>query len=72
MFRIKIKRHSDKVFHDIVEIEDQDKAHYEYCKLMDCDIFYCSLNKVVDGKEQNIASFCKSEFAEPRKGNGNV
>jgi hypothetical protein len=63
MYRIKLKNSSKKEYDEILEFEDKDKAQFEYWNRMKGNYFYGSLNKVVNNKEENWASFCKSEFA---------
>jgi hypothetical protein len=63
MYRIKLKKTSKNEFDKIIEIEEEGKAKRTYWGYMKEDYFFGSYNRVINGKEQNIASFCKSEFA---------
>lgn len=63
MYRIKLKKNSTRNFDETIDIEQEDKAHYTYWQYMKKDYYFGSLSKVINNKEENIASFCKSEFA---------
>ena len=64
MFRIKLKKHSTREFDETIDFENENKAHYEYWQYMKKNYYFGSLSKVVDNKEENMASFCKSQFAK--------
>jgi hypothetical protein len=62
--KLPVTVYNDPVKEDkIIEIEEEGKAKRTYWGYMKEDYFFGSYNRVINGKEQNIASFCKSEFA---------
>ena len=63
MYRIKLKRSSKNEFDEVIEVEGEMKALRKYCDFRKEEYFFGSLVKVVEGKEQNFASFCNSKFA---------
>jgi hypothetical protein len=63
MFRVKLKWNSTKDFDVIISKKEKETAQHEYWKHMKGDYFFGALVEVNDGKEKNLASFCKSEFA---------
>jgi hypothetical protein len=63
VYRIKLKRKSTKEYDEINVFFSKDMAQHKYYKFMKEKYFYCGLYEVVNGKENNLASFCKSEFA---------
>ena len=65
-FKIKIKNTSKEEFDDVITIETTNKmvASNRYWELMKGNYYFGCLAEVIDGKEKNLASFCKSKFAK--------
>lgn len=68
MYKIMLQKHSydgmDK-FDEIIEINTEDAPIFTYSKYMNEPYFFGRLVKIVNGKEERIASFCNSDYAKP-------
>jgi hypothetical protein len=63
VYRIKLKRTSHNQYDEVIEIEHEENAHWRYWQYMKGEYYFGSLVKLVNGREENMASFCNSEFA---------
>jgi hypothetical protein len=65
MFRIKIQEKSNglDIYDQIIDVEEEQKAHVKYWECMKKPYYYVSLKRIENGKEQNVASYCNSKFA---------
>lgn len=64
MYLIKLmKKSTYPDFDEIIEFNNEDKAHFAYLDFMNKPYYFGSFVKIVNGREENRASFCNSEFA---------
>lgn len=67
MYKIMLKKHSNDNddFDEIIEIISDDVPIFTYSRYSNKPYYFGRLVKVVDGKEERIASFCNSQYAKP-------
>ncbi|WEG18683.1 hypothetical protein PQ478_09400 [Alkalihalophilus pseudofirmus] len=63
MYKVKLKWNSTKDYDVVISKKEKEEALIEYWKVMAGDYYWGELVEIVNGKEKNLASFCKSHFA---------
>lgn len=68
LYKIMLKKHSNNTndFDEVFEIISNDVPIFTYSQYMDKPYYFGRLVKIVDGKEERIASFCNSEYAKQK------
>lgn len=66
MYVIKLQRKANFMdkFDEVIEIEKENKAHHTYIQYMNKPYYFGSFVRIVNGKEERIASFCNSQYAK--------
>lgn len=66
MYKIMLQKHSHGVvdiFDEVIEFNTTNSPMFTYSEYMKKPYYFGRLVKIVDGKEERIASFCNSKYA---------